>query len=106
MLLFVLSDLKSLQPYVIGFSLFHGLLVGCCCVVRSEIRATLCYWVSSFSWAAGRLLFVLSDLKSLQPSVIGFPLFHGLLVGCSCVVRSAISTKRMGEGMVVWTLDS
>jgi hypothetical protein len=53
---FVLSDLKSLQPYVIGFPLFHGLLVGSCHVVRSEIPATLCYWVSSFSWPAGRLL--------------------------------------------------
>jgi hypothetical protein len=39
---------------------------------------------------------MLSDLKSLQPYVIGFPIFHGLLVGCCCVVRSAISTKRSG----------
>ncbi len=52
----MLSDLTSVQPNVIGFPHFHGLLVGCCCVVRSEIRATLCYWVSSFSWPAGRLL--------------------------------------------------
>jgi hypothetical protein len=50
---------------------------------------------------------VLSDLTSVQPNVIGFPHFHGLLVGCCCVVRSAISTKRRGgKGWVVWTLDS
>jgi len=76
----VLSDLKSVQPYVIGFPHFHGLLVGCCCVVRSEIRATLCYWVSSFSWCAGRLL--------------------------SCCQICNFYQEERGEGMVVWTLDS
>jgi hypothetical protein len=58
---FLLSDLKSLKPY---------------------------WWVSSFSllcWYVAKLCCQI--WIPLQPYVIGFLLFHGLLVGCCCVCQ-------------------